>query len=914
MLKRIGQYLQVKPNEGLITSLMFLYIFSALTFYYILKPMRSSFFLKNLPSTSLPYAYILTAVFAGTLTTLIFKFSRRLSVMTLLTMTNLGIIGTLFGFRWAMGREIPFLPYIWFIYLQIISVLTVAQFWLLAGYVYDNRQAKRLYSLLGAGAISGSMAGAFIPGYLAKNLATDTRLIICVSICIGLILLGQIAWRLRRQETEPARESHRHEEPRERLTDLFRLIFGSRHLILMVLLVLLTLIASQIAEWQVNNSLDTAYQDLSKEEKGDRIDQYWGRFYFWTNSIGVTLQVLLTGFVVSRMGIGIAILFLPGSLLLASLGVLFNPSLQTTSVALGSNNVFRYSVNRAGFELLYLPLSPVSRKKLKLFVDVFIDRFGRAIAALVILTFSGLRGTAIAVIILTSASLIVAFQVRKAYVDAFRQQLARREVDLAEVSRYVTDQASLRLLVSALESTQERQIIYSLGLLQSARGFDFSAQLLPLLKHPSPFVREEAVRTLHALPGDYEAEAERLLADTAPGVRKVAVEYLCTHDPAKTGERLQSLLNNENPDIRIVASRCAADQPESIFKPSMDLIRSLMAIDGPRSTQAHVVAARLGARLPASESTALLRELLRDPRVEVAAAAAMEAGSAGHLELVPEVLPMLGRRDLRAASRQGLVNFGPQIIAELGAALRDEQRDLALRREIPCVLSQFHNVGEANLLLESLNAEDLSLKYQVVKALNRIHEQDPDLPGKHSLVTIHIIAQTMAYYEGLALCESLGTKTDTAGSGLLGRALREKLDRHLEIIFRLLGLRYPQKDIYFAYAALKGLRPDKRASALEFLDNILQENLRAIILPLLEETSSKRLLERAARSFGVPVSDREEAIRMILLQPDAWLKACALCEIGENRLTQLTDLCRQLAGDQNPLIRESAEWALKQCA
>src|SRR2546427_10329197 len=135
MRRRFLELIAVKPGEGLVTSLMFLYIFFALTLYYILKPMRSSFFLKNLSSTDLPFAYILTAIFAGTLTTFVFKYSRRLSVVSLLTVTNLIVVGTLLYFRSVMGRPIRYLPYVWFVYLQIVSVLLVAQFWLLAGYI-----------------------------------------------------------------------------------------------------------------------------------------------------------------------------------------------------------------------------------------------------------------------------------------------------------------------------------------------------------------------------------------------------------------------------------------------------------------------------------------------------------------------------------------------------------------------------------------------------------------------------------------------------------------------------------------------------------------------------------------------------------------------------------------------------------
>src|SRR2546422_566104 len=192
--KRLLELVPVRPGEGLITTIMSLYIFATLTFYYILKPMRSSFFLKNLPSSKLPFAYILTAIFAGTLTTLVFKFSRRLSVVSLITITNLVVIGTLFYFRSVMGRPIWNLPNVWFVYLQIMSVLLVSQFWLLAGFIYDNRQANRIYGLLGAGAIAGSIAGSFVPAFLSKSLSTNAKLFLCVGICALLTVLAHVAW------------------------------------------------------------------------------------------------------------------------------------------------------------------------------------------------------------------------------------------------------------------------------------------------------------------------------------------------------------------------------------------------------------------------------------------------------------------------------------------------------------------------------------------------------------------------------------------------------------------------------------------------------------------------------------------------------------------------------------------------
>jgi AAA family ATP:ADP antiporter len=915
VIRRISQIRRIIPGEGITTSLMFLYIAGVLSFYYILKPMRSAFFLRDLPAGDLPNAYLLTALIAAPLVTLVFKFSSRLSVIALITSTNLAVIGSLLAFRWAIEAQIEFLHYAYFACVQIISVLCVSQFWLLAGYIYDGRQAKRVFGLLVAGGLAGSIAGSLITDIL-KSLSMSAMLSICAGICFGLIVLAQVIWRRRNPDIGAAKKNRLFPESAERAKDMLGIIFGSRLLRLMALLVFLTMVAAQIADWQVDYAAQEHFKHLPKQLMEQEIKSFRARFNWVTSLIAIVLQLSLTNFVIRRIGIWAAILFLPIGMGISSLGVIFVPMLLSTTIALGCNSVFRNSIHRSGAELLFLPFSPSMRKKCKLFIDVFADRVGKAAAAFIILVLTtrrlpvGLPGTAIAIIVLTGACIVVSLKLRKSYVDAFRQQLVRREVDLSEISRYVTDPASLSLLVATLESPHERQILYALGLLQSAHAFDFSLHLLPLLRHPSSYVREEAVRTLHALPGNHEADAESLLTDEADAVRSAAIEYLCLHDPARTRERLRQLLEHADPRIRFAAVRCAANQPASIFRPSMNLIRGLVALGGKEAIQAHEVAARLGARLSREESVPFLRNLIHDSRRPVSAAAIGAAGQAGLTELAPDIIPLLSDRELRAASRRALVFLGPKITGELSATLEDAARDPAIRWEIPWILGRIQDWSAAGILVQNLNIEDAGLKYQIVKALSRMHADNPDLPGNRKLIEVHLIAQIMAYYEGLGVCQGLENNREMAGNGFARRAVRERLDRQLEIIFRLLGIIYAQKDIYLAYAALKGRHSDKRIPAIEFLDGILEADIKSLILPLLEEAEQQRLLTRAARLFNLRIPGHMEAIKSLLAQPDPWLKMCSLHAIGSDRISELEPQCMQLTQDMDPRVREMANWAL----
>jgi HEAT repeat protein len=425
-------------------------------------------------------------------------------------------------------------------------------------------------------------------------------------------------------------------------------------------------------------------------------------------------------------------------------------------------------------------------------------------------------------------------------------------------------------------------------------------------------VREEAARTLSALPGDYSREAESLLADASERVRSAAIEYLCSGEPDDSSRRLDSLLKNGDMDIRIAAARWVAENPQVPYQPSAALVEELMTDSGPHSAGARAAAALLAGRFPAAQSVSFLRKRLEDPDPAVVQAAAKAAASTGHTDLVHDLARILKSRNFRAAAREALVSYGPRIIGTLGDLLADQAGDPEIRREIPWVLGRIATTPSSEILLDRLDDSDRYVRYRSVKALNRMREQNPGLPPPRPVIVVRIFAETRAFYDALATYQSLAEAPVISSTALLLRSLRERMDQNLELIFRLLGLQYPMRDIYSAFSALKGTRPARRTSAIEFLDSLLRQDLRAVILPLLEESSTERLVELAVRTFGVRPRSREEALETILEQNDEWLVACALHEIGSRRITEQERRCREFMDDGRPLVRETAAWALRQ--
>jgi hypothetical protein len=99
------------------------------------------------------------------------------------------------------------------------------------------------------------------------------------------------------------------------------------------------------------------------------------------------------------------------------------------------------------------------------------------------------------------------------------------------------------------------------------------------------------------------------------------------------------------------------------------------------------------------------------------------------------------------------------------------------------------------------------------------------------------------------------------------------------------GLRYPPKDIYAAYRALHHRKSEEYTAALEFLDNVLERELKKILLPLLDD--DLQVGQTGRELYGIELKDTRSAIRDLIRSGDSWLVACAISTAVELKLTDL---------------------------
>jgi AAA family ATP:ADP antiporter len=152
--------------------------------------------------------------------------------------------------------------------------------------------------------------------------------------------------------------------------DGFRLLWRSPYLLLLALFLLLMTWISTIVYFQLGDLITKAFS--SREAR----TQAYGMIDLAVNSIAVLIQLLGTGRIIARFGVGTGLLLNPIIMVVAFLAIAFSPVL----VVLGGIQILRrvaeYAVAKPTREMLYTVVDQESRYKAKNVIDTVVYRFG----------------------------------------------------------------------------------------------------------------------------------------------------------------------------------------------------------------------------------------------------------------------------------------------------------------------------------------------------------------------------------------------------------------------------------------------------------------------------------------------------------------------------------------------------------
>jgi AAA family ATP:ADP antiporter len=921
MIPYLEKTLNVRRDELAPASLLFLYLFLTIGCYIMGQSVGDAMFLKRYPNY-LPHAIVATALLVGVFASVYIRLAHHVRLEALITGSVLFFSLSFVLFWWLTRFQYRWVYALIYMWVYLAGVMGPTMGWTLANCVLTTREARRLFGFIGAGAVLGAPCAGFITADVVRHgrLPPEALLLVMAGV-LGLgalsvrLLCRQSGPRLGALGLAPAADAC---APRN-IGQIWAFIRDSRYLLLITGLITVGCMTTTIIAYQFRI---IAYARYGTDPAA--LAAFFGRFNGYIGVAAFVLQMFLTGRLLRSFGIRVTLLVLPVVFIGGSMALLLVPVLLTACILKGSHQLLRYSLDKSSTELLWLPVAPPDIKsQIKSFIDGFIWRAADGVAGLVlwlfatVLKFSPGRMSLVNFVVL-AGWIAMAYGVRREYLNVLRRAIDRRTLDPERIIAGILDSTTTEILAGALARGGEQQVLYGLSLLEIGREPGWHPLLRDLLAHPSPAVRQRALRLLSDA-GDREIQpqVETMLADESLEVRTEALHYLVVH------ARLDPL----NPEaIKIELPRYVVQGPVVVylartgdpgdFSAAQLILQAMLSTTGPDRTRARREAARvLGLIPPPSELHAELFTLLQDEDPEVVEQALLSAGKIQGREFLPRVVDKLAQRRLRGAARAALTQYGQRAVGTLQDYLNDDTVPLSIRGAIPAVLSGIATPGAATALGNSLIQSDPGLRFAVLKALNKLRSRDPALLPKGVDFADMLDSELIGYYRSLQILaafdpEAWDVLRPPGNESLLSRALRERMDYEFERIFRLLALMYPIRDVHNAYVGITSGRPQVQANALEVLEHLLPPELyRRLSYGLDPEFALAEKLSFAERLCRASVRSRVEALRILLHSKDRWLCACALYTVGDECLVELDEDVRRVPHETDPLLEETWRWA-----
>jgi AAA family ATP:ADP antiporter len=894
----------VRPGEHARLILMALYLMLVLFAYYILKTVARAMFIHRFDIERLPWLYMLIAGIGGILAYLYTKLAVRTNLATAVTWATASSLGCLVLIWWALGFHFAWMLYVLNVWVNLFGIIFVSQGWLIAANVFDSRQAKRLYGILGIGAVIGAGFGSSFTAFTVRAVGNQNLLLASAA----LIVLSYLVFRVVAAQKGVALARVRAVEEDESafsFGDIVSAIGRHRHLQVIMSIIGITYMMDVMVDYQFSHMLKEHYTDP------EDLTAFSAQFFLYLVGVEFVLQFFLTSVVVSHFGVAGALQIPPVTVAIASVLSFAFPSLFAAAGARMADAATRYTFNRSGMELLYLPLPPDLKNRTKAFMDVFADRMARGLGGLLLLLLTvvidiATRYIALVVMALCGVSIYLSWRARHEYITTVRKRLAARRLEFEGIRSSVRDPATLELLRQAAESANARQASYALSLLAESRAFPMQSLYAQLVASPLAEVRAKVfeLALASATPGlaeqamaeiETDSEGDQVAARPA-----VAYALAMSEDPSALARRL---IDDPNAAVAEGALEAMSGQSEL----AQDLITHewlTLASQDPDPERRRLAA--IAVRVRGDEGTEALHKLLNDPDLAVVAAACRSAGVLKNRSYLDALVKRLPHAHLRSTAIEALASYGERIVGTLGDLLDDDLVPNSIRRQIPRVLRLIPHQRSVDVLLKCMAHRNLVIRAAVLRALNRLRESAPGLSYRSASLNRHILDEARDYFEMSAAMAPFSSPQPRTAAALLSRTLEERLRNTLERLFRLLGLRYPPKEVYAAYIAVNRGRKEEFHAALEFLESILERELKRILMPLLETSGQP---QAGRELFGIREKSAAAAVQELIHCDDPWLVACAMATAAELKLRELAPEIRNAARHAGAEVNQVARAA-----
>ncbi|UFN50318.1 MFS transporter [Roseomonas sp. OT10] len=371
--------IDVRPEEVAALGWSWLYVFSILSAYYVLRPIRDEAGVQG-GVDNLAWLFTATLLAMLAVNPAFAALVRRLPRVRFITIAYRFFMLNLVAFIALFGLAPPewntWIGRVFFVWTSVFNLFVVSVFWAFIVDVFDREQGKRLFGFLAAGATLGAILGSSITSGLVAWTGTTPLLLASILLLELSVLavrrLSVIAEGFRRTPGEAARD----EAPIgggiwAGLTHTFR----SPYLLGLAGFILLYSVTSTFLYFEQASIVASAFASRAARTA------YFANVDLLVNTLTLLIQLFLTSRLLGALGVGATLAALPLFSMFGFGALALWPGLAVLVAAQVARRVSNFALARPSREVLFTVLPREDKYKAKSFIDTVVYRAGDQIGS-----------------------------------------------------------------------------------------------------------------------------------------------------------------------------------------------------------------------------------------------------------------------------------------------------------------------------------------------------------------------------------------------------------------------------------------------------------------------------------------------------------------------------------------------------
>ncbi|UZR95873.1 hypothetical protein [Chondrinema litorale] len=828
----------------------------------------------------IPRAFFISGILGVTTTYIFGQLQKVISYKTLVRYTILVfaiLVLTLSIFiNTTDNKSVVFLAYVIF---PPINTMVVLIFWGVFSRVFKFRSAKRLASGIDTGQVVATILAFFIIPFIQQYLIEDTRLFLYASSACMVLAVG-VYWRILSvfpiTETPKVKKQKTKKKKDHTYKKYFWLLSG---------FVVCSALAAAFIEFSF---LTVTAEKFGNAENTKKLTSFISFFSGTVMICSFLIQTFLNDKILEMYGMRNTLILLPGLLLVFGIistiiGWLFGVTAESVtflfffliiSISKLFTDALRDSLEGPVFKNFFYPLDPEIKFTTQAKIEGMVKESAGFLAGILMMLsgliyFYDVIFNNYVIFLIIACWITIIFFLHKEYKFILTNTLQKNKKDILD--HHDIGYAPV-LLTTSLSGASKYQVY----------------TILKITKQIKPYLLE--------LNLNYFAKEQNIEA------QKVYLEFLFKNCSINNKDLIKSISDFTSDKQTKELMSFAYTYLERLSKISTNFQQLAYLA----SSENHLERERASILISYNynqETFRLLITLLRDYNLNVKREAIITAGKLKIKEFLPIIIESLANYELVNTGSEAIISFGEDALQALDIAFYKNNQLQEIRICIVDILGEIGGAKAIQMLLKKIDYPDHKVLIAIFMALKKCSWHGAGFDVIFVKNSINTLASTLLW--NLVTIHELPEKKAFAE---IKGALEFEIKENKKMMFMLLSLLYDSKSVKLVQENLENGTSEGIGFAMELLDIFLEDELKPLIPPLLDDSPVMEKYKKLEVFFPRPKMTEYELMLEIINKDynwtNRWTKVCALKVIEQYEDLVISNEISANMFNPDPMISE----------